>query len=226
MSVTRTFACGICNTAFTRTLTSGRHPKYCGTACAQEAMKTQQGVFKTLEKSCELCGTSFFTDKWKFKTKKYCSRACTWKANQKNVPTTVVNCARCGGECVREARELKRRSVFYCSRNCQSEAITKEMPLTNTWAGVRTWFSRKNRMSECSACGYDEHPKILVIHHKDRNRSNNNLSNLIVLCPNCHAVEHMQENSLGWKTMSEGGVVKHKETAPVDVSLMSLEDLL
>jgi predicted HNH restriction endonuclease len=41
-----------------------------------------------------------------------------------------------------------------------------------------------------------------VIHHKDRDRDNNAMENLAVLCPNCHAIEHMKENKEGWKHAS------------------------
>ena len=43
----------------------------------------------------------------------------------------------------------------------------------------------------CSKCGYDKHPKILVVHHKDGDRKNGKLTNLEILCPNCHAEAHL-----------------------------------
>lgn len=33
-------------------------------------------------------------------------------------------------------------------------------------------------------------PIPIELHHKDGNRTNNNLTNLIILCPNCHALTH------------------------------------
>ena len=43
---------------------------------------------------------------------------------------------------------------------------------------------------KCERCGYNEFPKILVVHHKDRNRKNGAKGNLELLCPNCHEEEH------------------------------------
>lgn len=43
---------------------------------------------------------------------------------------------------------------------------------------------------KCEVCSYDSYQEVLQIHHKDRNRKNNDLDNLIVLCPTCHAEEH------------------------------------
>ena len=39
---------------------------------------------------------------------------------------------------------------------------------------------------KCAVCGYDEDERILQVHHKDENHNNNDISNLIILCPNCH----------------------------------------
>jgi 5-methylcytosine-specific restriction endonuclease McrA len=45
---------------------------------------------------------------------------------------------------------------------------------------------------KCNRCGFDN-KKILLVHHKDRNRKNNNVDNLEVLCKNCHSLEHYNE---------------------------------
>ena len=50
----------------------------------------------------------------------------------------------------------------------------------------------------CADCGYGEHPEILVKHHSDGDRSNNEDSNLIKLCPNCHARRHSPNGVLSF----------------------------
>lgn len=50
----------------------------------------------------------------------------------------------------------------------------------------------RRRFSSCQLCGFDSEPRILEVHHKDRNRTNNELSNLLLVCPNCHALEHLK----------------------------------
>ena len=47
---------------------------------------------------------------------------------------------------------------------------------------------------QCGRCGYSK-IEILHVHHKDRNRGNNNLDNLELICPNCHYEEHYLEKS-------------------------------
>ena len=48
-------------------------------------------------------------------------------------------------------------------------------------------YALRNYPNKCLVCGYDEEPKILQVHHRDSNRQNNDLENLTILCPNCHA---------------------------------------
>ncbi len=53
------------------------------------------------------------------------------------------------------------------------------------------------RGKRCEKCDYKKY-QILEVHHKDRNRNNSNLENLLLICPNCHAEEHLLEKS--WLT--------------------------
>lgn len=44
-------------------------------------------------------------------------------------------------------------------------------------------------LTACSRCGCSD-AEILEVHHRDRNRQNNQIENLEPLCPNCHKREH------------------------------------
>ena len=50
------------------------------------------------------------------------------------------------------------------------------------------------RGRSCERCHYSKY-ETLQVHHKDRNRNNNEIVNLELICPNCHAEEHYLENS-------------------------------
>jgi len=52
----------------------------------------------------------------------------------------------------------------------------------------------KERGKKCERCNYNKY-EILQIHHKNRDRNNNELSNLELICPNCHYEEHFLKNS-------------------------------
>jgi 5-methylcytosine-specific restriction endonuclease McrA len=54
-------------------------------------------------------------------------------------------------------------------------------------------------ITKCNRCGFAEYPLILGVHHKDRNRDNNQPKNLEILCPNCHSIEHMKHIAHGFK---------------------------
>ena len=46
----------------------------------------------------------------------------------------------------------------------------------------------------CERCEYDK-LEILQVHHKNRDRKNNEFENLELICPNCHFEEHYLERS-------------------------------
>lgn len=46
-------------------------------------------------------------------------------------------------------------------------------------------------VGKCERCGIDD-KRILNLHHIDRNRGNNIRENLLLLCWNCHAVDHYE----------------------------------
>ena len=52
----------------------------------------------------------------------------------------------------------------------------------------------RDRGETCGRCGYNK-VEILQVHHKDRDRSHNELNNLELICPNCHYEEHLLEKS-------------------------------
>jgi len=52
----------------------------------------------------------------------------------------------------------------------------------------------RERGKTCERCGYSKY-EILQIHHKNRNKKDNQLENLEIICPNCHYEEHYLEKS-------------------------------
>lgn len=84
--------------------------------------------------------------------------------------------------CSRACANKNRRGIFYKKRGEQ----TKDK--------VKYYLSLKSRLlaargNVCERCDYDK-PEILQVHHRDSNQANNELDNLELLCPNCHAEEH------------------------------------
>lgn len=73
----------------------------------------------------------------------------------------------------------------FCSKTCGNRF--KNIEFTNWIDGCDY---RRNAFNayphKCKICGWDEDERVLEVHHIDENRKNNNLSNLIILCPTCH----------------------------------------
>jgi HNH endonuclease len=82
-----------------------------------------------------------------------------------------------------------------CSRGCSN---THRAGIKYRTGGlydkVKSGQALKTRLLQikgknCERCSYNKYD-ILQIHHIDRNRNNNDLSNLELICPNCHYEEH------------------------------------
>jgi len=87
----------------------------------------------------------------------------------------------------------------YCNRSycptCKKEwekMSTKTKTLVRR-CGVSILDVLEKLGSECEICGYTH---VLDIHHKDEDKLNNNLSNIIMLCPNCHMLVHRKRFTL------------------------------
>lgn len=104
---------------------------------------------------------------------------------------------KCGKEIERALSEIKRSKTgnVYCSKSC-SNTINNTLFKSgenhpNYISGISSY--RKMRMgkvgAKCEKCGIDN-PCVLEVHHKDRNRKNNKIENLQLLCANCHLIEH------------------------------------
>jgi hypothetical protein len=94
--------------------------------------------------------------------------------------------------------------LYFCCRNHKDSAqkvggIKEIMPShygtaapDNNQRYRRIAFENKPKI--CERCKYDQHPAAIIVHHKDRNRMNDSIENLEVLCANCHAIEHWSSN--------------------------------
>lgn len=104
------------------------------------------------------------------------------------VNTLYKTCPNCGKEfAVYNSGRHKDQKT--CSTGCYNSLYRKGKDSPNYVHGLSTYrnLAIKHYGHVCQLCGYSE---IVVVHHKDRDRSNNSLNNLMVLCPNCHAKEH------------------------------------
>lgn len=153
--------------------------KYCSRRCGALAQRMR------IKALCKTCGKPFTHISARVNTAKYCSRACLYKAATGSIK---VACAVCGKQVLRSPSRIKSGVRTCCSLKCRGLLNRKLNPKTS--ASVRVFKIRRGELQKCERCGYADHLEILVVHHKNRNRSNNTRRNLEVLCPNCHAIEH------------------------------------
>ena len=97
-----------------------------------------------------------------------------------------IECSYCGKKIKRLKSRLKSQTgEYYCSRECGNRHKNSLIMQTKNGSAYR-----RNAFLEyehcCAICGWDEDERILEVHHIDENRNNNNLENLIILCPTCH----------------------------------------
>lgn len=153
--------------------------KYCSRKCA--ALNQRHAI----KASCLICNKEFNHISARCKTAKYCSNKCRYQASRKR-GKSEYKCPNCNIQFF----DYPSRNRIFCSKKCKADATLKNFkPTLNT---VRKSMRRRNLINECNRCGFNSHPLILGVHHKDRNQNNNNISNLEILCPNCHSIEHSQ----------------------------------
>lgn len=181
-----TITCKHCKSLFTVANYRKDTAIYCSRSC--QALDARQETTTI----CEECGTQFTHIASRANKAKYCSTKCYHKAmNRKG--SVEHTCAHCGTKFM-DSPSHKRK---YCSRACVNKA-SKDV-WKPTFTTVRKKMEKRQLLIKCERCGYDSEPRILGVHHKDRNRGNNEMSNLEVLCPICHSLEHMKHTPHGFK---------------------------
>lgn len=109
--------------------------------------------------------------------------------------TKTYKCIECGKDCLWGRSKINK----YCDSVCQQNYIWKNVTVPRIESGEATSNSAKTlkkylieKVGElCSDCGiggrWNEKPLILQLDHIDGNSDNNFVSNLRLLCPNCHS---------------------------------------
>lgn len=148
--------------------------------------------------SCERCGKEFYSKpSWVKKGKgRYCSVFCS---SQSNKTGRMIKCHLCGEKTYKQSRLIKRSKSGYlfCSKKCslkwKNETFVGEN--NKNWKygenseSYRNILRRSNVPVLCKICRNKDN-RVLIVHHKDGYRKNNQLSNLVWLCCNCHFLVH------------------------------------
>jgi predicted nucleic acid-binding Zn ribbon protein len=142
---------------------------------------------------CAICGKLIYRRPIEIKRGEvFCSVVCAGIACRKEKPCLIcgklilagLNKKTCSRSCANKRREGIKYKIGSPRNKVKSQRALKLRLL-------------KERGKKCEKCDYNKY-QILEIHHKNRNRKNNELENLELICPNCHAEEHLLEKS--WLT--------------------------
>ena len=154
---------------------------------------------------CKVCGTGFYA-KPSHKARgwgRYCSKACQYKGQMTG---TTFACSVCGKDTYKNKLSTTRSKSgkYFCNKSCQTiwrnsqYSGEKHLNWVTGKASYRAALQRTGQQQVCQKCKTTD-KRVLAVHHKDRNRDNNNLSNLMWLCHNCHyLVHHDKPESVGF----------------------------
>lgn len=146
---------------------------------------------------CEKCEKEFYT-KPSYLNKgwgRFCSNKCSFETRKRG---RVVKCEVCSKEVYKTQTQLNwsKSKKHFCSKSCFAVWKNTHMFLgeksarwINGIASYRKIMLRNKVSIRCSDCGI-ENIKVLVTHHIDGNRENNDVKNLTWLCRNCHYLIH------------------------------------
>ena len=146
---------------------------------------------------CTICDKEFHTKPRYIKKGwgKYCSNKCQFESQKSG---EYFKCSECGKKIYRTLSAIKKskNNVFFCSKKCTCSWMNKNRKRgenSNNWisgrASYREIMKRSEKQKICTKCKIKDE-RILVVHHKDRNRENNHIDNLEWMCRNCHYLEH------------------------------------
>lgn len=149
-------------------------------------------------KECYSCGVTVKRRRSQSYTNVFCSSNCQAKQQRTG---HIINCHTCKKEVYKSKSDLKKSKSgnYFCTRTCATISkntgrVGPKHPSYTHGTGTYRTYALSYYPHECnnSSCpvrgaGIPIPTKMLDVDHIDSNRSNNNISNLQVLCVWCHA---------------------------------------
>ncbi len=166
-----------------------------------------------ISRPCDFCNTLYEAEERYLNRGqgKYCSRSCGSAArigNRPQPPAPNVECAYCSKPFYKNLSKQRcsRSGLFFCCRDHKDKAQRiggiKEIqpPHYGVVEGIHSYrrIAFEAYPHECDTCGWDDPKEILVVHHIDRDRTNDSVENLKILCPTHHEAEHYLSQSGKW----------------------------
>lgn len=172
---------------------------------------------KTISQTCQTCKENFEAQLREVNrgNGKYCSKKCAIegvknKLLERNAKINIPNteCSYCKKVFYKNnsQKQNSKKNLHFCCREHKDLAQRIEFGLKKLqplhYGSGDSYYREmafRSKEHECERCKYNKHPEILEVHHIDRNRENNKIENLEVLCPRCHCEEHFLNKDGKWK---------------------------
>jgi 5-methylcytosine-specific restriction endonuclease McrA len=134
---------------------------------------------------CAICATAIYRRPSQIVAGQvFCSLRCSGKSQQKQMRCPICETYFVGNKkaCSRKCANIKRAGISYTKDNSQNKAYKGTL--------LKERIAKKCN-GVCQRCGHTNYA-ILQVHHKiERHKGGTDeLSNLELLCPNCHASHH------------------------------------
>jgi hypothetical protein len=172
---------------------------------------------KTISQTCQNCKELFQAQLREVNrgNAKYCSKKCSAegvknKLLERNAKINIPNteCSYCKKIFYKNnsQKQNSKKNLHFCCREHKDlaqriEFGLKDLQPLHYGSGDSHYreIAFRSKERKCERCEYNKHPEILEVHHKDRNRENNTIENLLVLCPTCHMEDHFFNKDGKWK---------------------------
>lgn len=117
------------------------------------------------------------------KNKKFCSHSCS---------ATYINSRRFSKNTCRNCGVIIRKHAKFCSHKCHSDYVLNQKIISGqvlSGRSVKKYMINKigYYCHICKLTSWLNNPISLELHHIDGDSTNNSISNLQLLCPNCHS---------------------------------------
>lgn len=146
------------------------------------------------QKTCP-CGKVFYVPANQFDRRTRCSKKCRAFYERDRI---LVTCDYCGKHFELTPSKMKKskNKIFFCCR--EHKDMTQRLtgnPLIHPSHYLGLDDSKDYRIKmfhlhkkQCMCCGYNKDERMLDVHHKDGDRSNNKIENLEIICVWCHGI--------------------------------------
>jgi len=154
------------------------------------------------EVQCKICRKRFFVKQWHINRGwgRFCTMTCK---NEDQKTGKFIKCEVCNKKTWKKPSVLRqsKSGKFFCGKTCQTVwrnkyySGPKHAQWKNGIASYRRILQANNKPVVCALCKESD-IRVLQAHHRNKNRNDNTLRNLVWLCINCHRLVHLHNQKL------------------------------